>query len=143
MATSTPRSPPSPRRSLGGLGRGALFSVWTLPCGRWRRPAARRPPLVFGWSRVGLGGRGLSLRKLLFFLPTTDSVWLLFFLGLQRGHRRLSTRPLTNLRIAGFSQFRGSAVHLHRFTCSCSQGRRKSVHTWGFPLLLDHLGILG
>lgn len=119
MATPAPHSPPRPRRSLRGLGRGALFSVWTLPGGRGRGPAAWRPPLVFRWSRVGLGGRGLSLGELLFFLPTTNSVGLLFFWGLQRGRRRLSTRPLTNLRIAGFSQFLGNR---HNAGITCTKG---------------------
>lgn len=41
--------------------------------------------------------------------------------------------------------YRGSTVHLHRFTCSGAQGqgRRRSVHTRGFPLLLHHLGVPG
>lgn len=112
MATPAPHSPPRPRRSLRGLGRGALFSVWTLPGGRGRGPAAWRPPLVFGWSRVGLGGGGLSLGELLFFLPAADGVGLLFFRRLRRGRRRLSTRPLTNLRVAGFSQFLGTDAML-------------------------------
>lgn len=99
MVTSAPRSP-RPGRLLRGPGWRALFSVQTLPHGR-----AWRPPLVSGWPRGGLGGRGLFLGELLFSLPTTDSVWLLFFRGLQWGGWRFSIGPLANLRIAGFSQF--------------------------------------
>lgn len=106
-ATSAFHSPPRPGCSLRGLGRGALFSVWTPPYGRGRGPAAWWPLLVSGWSRVELGGRGFSLSKLLFFLPTSDSVWFLFFWGLQWGGRELSICPLANLRVAGFPQFLG------------------------------------
>lgn len=109
-SSSTP-SPAGIRLSLRRLGRGVLFPVQALP-GSWRRRSAPRlPPLIFGDSRSRLKGRGLSvslrrLSELLLLLPTGDSVWLLFFWGLQwGGGRRLFTRSLTDLCITGLSQF--------------------------------------
>ena len=121
VATSAPRSPPRPRRSLRGPGRGALVSVWPPPRGGGRGPAAQRPPLVFGWSRAGPGGGGFSLGELPLILPASDGVGLLFFLGLQHGRRGLSTRPLADLGVAGFPQLLGN----RHSSGLCDNGGRK------------------
>lgn len=126
--------------SLGRFRGRALFSMRTLPCSRGRGPASQWPPLVSRGSRVRFGGRELCFGELLLLLPTASRGGLLLFRGRQ-WRRRLSACPLADLSVAGLPQFRGGAIHLHRLAHGGHECRGKSIHTWGFPWLLQHLGV--